>query len=332
MSTSSQACRSARNDRTSRYGAAALRSAEQRVAAAAAGLRNDTLFREAVGVAELIAGGVLDEAQAHGRLRAAAMAAGLPVREFEATWTSALLRGRRTPRVAPRQSQRADRRLTRSSAAAAQSQTDQDQVQILRARRLVAAAQPAGPLVGAYLAKRGLAGVASPALFETARSRLGGHKRPAMLAAIVDDDGAARCAQSTAIDPLTFTRARTRDGALLKKKSIGRMGDGAVRLLEPEGATSLIIGEGVESALSLHRLVLERGGHAACWATLGVGRFTSIALPAQPGALVIAADRGALAARKSDELAKKAAHQGWRVEIATPPDGYGDWNDYLVGR
>lgn len=75
-----------------RYAAAALRSAADRVAAAAPGTRNATLFKEAASLARLEA--LAAEAIA-ARLEEAALAAGLEAREARATIRSALARVRR---------------------------------------------------------------------------------------------------------------------------------------------------------------------------------------------------------------------------------------------
>ncbi len=71
------------------YGAAALADAVDKVSRAANGTRNDTLFREAAGLAELVNGGALDRPEVERQLTAAALAAGLPEAESRATIASA---------------------------------------------------------------------------------------------------------------------------------------------------------------------------------------------------------------------------------------------------
>lgn len=73
--------------RGERYAAAALRSAAERVANAPYGRRNDTLFREAASLARLPE---LDPAEIEAVLTDAALVAGLPDGEIEATIRSAL--------------------------------------------------------------------------------------------------------------------------------------------------------------------------------------------------------------------------------------------------
>jgi hypothetical protein len=72
------------------YGSAALRSAVQRVARAPIGSRNNTLNREAYGLARLVATGLLDAQYVADKLAGAALAAGLLPREIKATLRSAL--------------------------------------------------------------------------------------------------------------------------------------------------------------------------------------------------------------------------------------------------
>jgi hypothetical protein len=72
-----------------RYCVAALRDAEQRIAAAPLGSRNATLNREAYSIGRLVLAGGLVDQEAADALAAAAIAAGLPARETLATLGSA---------------------------------------------------------------------------------------------------------------------------------------------------------------------------------------------------------------------------------------------------
>lgn len=82
-----------------RYGAAALASACEMIATAAAGTRNNTLNREAHGIAQLAAGGLVDEAVALDALAQAAERCGLESGEIRATLRSAWRAGSRSPRA-----------------------------------------------------------------------------------------------------------------------------------------------------------------------------------------------------------------------------------------
>jgi hypothetical protein len=68
------------------------------VASAKSGIHNATLFREAVALAELVAGEVLEERRVWRELAAAARRAGLRSFEIQLTLASAFRRGLRHPR------------------------------------------------------------------------------------------------------------------------------------------------------------------------------------------------------------------------------------------
>ncbi|AYC32312.1 hypothetical protein D3880_07945 [Pseudomonas cavernae] len=84
-----------------RYAVAALESACDAVARAKDGTRNDTLNREAFGIAQLVAGGELPEASARDGLLAAAQFAGLGQSEVLRTLESAFDAGTNYPRTVP---------------------------------------------------------------------------------------------------------------------------------------------------------------------------------------------------------------------------------------
>ncbi len=86
---------------TSRYGERALTSACEAIVSAPMGSRNETLNREALGVAQLVAGGEIRHADAERQLFAAGMASGQSVQEVKATIASAHQKGIQEPRQAP---------------------------------------------------------------------------------------------------------------------------------------------------------------------------------------------------------------------------------------
>ncbi|HEA3126336.1 DUF5906 domain-containing protein [Aeromonas veronii] len=86
---------------TSRYGERALTSACEAIVSAPLGSRNETLNREALGVAQLVAGGEICHADAERQLFAAGMASGQSVQEVKATIASAHQKGIQEPRQAP---------------------------------------------------------------------------------------------------------------------------------------------------------------------------------------------------------------------------------------
>jgi hypothetical protein len=75
--------------RTRGYGEAALHKACERIRRSPEGMRNDTLNSEAYSLARLVAGGVIDDAQARTELRAAGLASGLTGDEVTKTLGSA---------------------------------------------------------------------------------------------------------------------------------------------------------------------------------------------------------------------------------------------------
>ncbi|MCA9316879.1 MAG: DUF3987 domain-containing protein [Planctomycetes bacterium] len=83
------------------YGLAALERERARVVASTPGQRNDTLFRAAANIAELVAGGEIDHDTAHRTLLEAACQVGLGEIEARRTIESAFRTGERTPRTAP---------------------------------------------------------------------------------------------------------------------------------------------------------------------------------------------------------------------------------------
>jgi hypothetical protein len=85
--------------RLRRYGEAALARGASVIASTKSGMRNATLFREAVSLAELVAGDVLDEEHVWCELASAARQAGLRSFEIRMTLASAFRRGLRRPRL-----------------------------------------------------------------------------------------------------------------------------------------------------------------------------------------------------------------------------------------
>lgn len=86
---------------TSRYGERALTSACEAIASAPMGSRNETLNREALGVAQLVAGGEISHADANSQLFAAGIVSGQSAHEIRATIASANQKGMQEPRKAP---------------------------------------------------------------------------------------------------------------------------------------------------------------------------------------------------------------------------------------
>lgn len=89
------------NSRSSAYGRVALEKECQQISTTIEGGRNDQLFKSAASIFELVAGNVIDEADAIGALTDAALACGLHEGEIKNTIESARRRGIKNPRGVP---------------------------------------------------------------------------------------------------------------------------------------------------------------------------------------------------------------------------------------
>ena len=88
-------------------------------------------------------------------------------------------------------------------------------------------------------------------------------------------------------------------------------------------ATELILGEGIESTLS----VVQDTGKPA-WATLSTSGLRAVQLPPEAGTVIIAADGDEPGETAAKEAAGRFMDEGRSVKIARPPVGM-DFNDLL---
>lgn len=144
---------------------------------------------------------------------------------------------------------------------------------------------------------------------------------PAMLAAIRDGSGLVAVHR-------TFLDQKTGNVAALScpKRALGRLGEGAVRLLPPRLG---ILGwaEGIENAVAATMLT-----EVPCWATLGTERFAHVALPSNVERLILFLDNDA-GGRRAEKLARDVhAGTGLMIEARYPVAQGADWNDVLRGR
>lgn len=109
------------------------------------------------------------------------------------------------------------------------------------------------------------------------------------------------------------------------KAMLGAVGGGAVRL--SHGPGSLVVGEGIESTLSL--LCGFLAGPVTAWAALSTSGLRKLHLPARPGRLIVATDGDAPGREAAQALAERAYVLGWQVSILDPGDG-ADFNDILT--
>ena len=109
------------------------------------------------------------------------------------------------------------------------------------------------------------------------------------------------------------------------KMMLGAAAGGAVRLTQGPGP--LVVGEGVETGLSLASGLLR--APATVWAALSTSGLRGLHLPPQPGRLTIATDGDDAGRNAGHDLAERAHGLGWAVSLLPAPDRR-DWNDILT--
>ena len=177
----------------------------------------------------------------------------------------------------------------------------------------------------AYLRARGLARCRFPALrfHPELRYREGSAVRrlPALVAAVTGDDGAVTGVHRTWLDP----RRPSKADVASPRKALGRVYGLAVRFGEPaERAATLLVGEGIETVLSLVTAVPEITAAAA----LSAGSLGSFSLPPACRRLVIARDNDFEGAWAAERLARRCARAGVEAAVIVPQGG--DFNDDLA--
>jgi phage/plasmid primase-like uncharacterized protein len=176
-----------------------------------------------------------------------------------------------------------------------------------------------GTAAGAYLRGRHIGvGLASKAMrFHPRVTSLDDRqRRPALLAAIHDVDGGVQGVQAT----LLSAHGSGKAVVATPRRVIGRLLGGAVRLFPAE--ETLLIGEGVESALSAAEAL-----KLPAWAALSAHNLSLFAPPRSVTHLVVAPDNDA-AGVKACEILRQRLAPALKVEQALPPEGLNDWNDW----
>ena len=193
------------------------------------------------------------------------------------------------------------------------------------ARRLWRRCRPvAGSHAERYLLARGLARCRFAALryHPELRYREGSSVRrlPALVAAVTGGDGATAGVQRTWLDP----RRPAKAGVANPRKALGRVYGLAVRFGVPADDAALIVGEGIETVLSLITAVPEIRAAAA----LSAGSLGAFAPPPGLARLVIARDNDEDGALAAERLARRCARAGVAATIVVPAGN--DFNDDLV--
>ena len=177
----------------------------------------------------------------------------------------------------------------------------------------------------AYLKARGIHRCRFPALrFHHAlpyKSEAGGWRRyPALIAAVTDDDGQLVGIQRTWLDPLRPIVARVSR----PRKALGRIHGLAVRFGEFHGASTLLVGEGIETVLSLVTAAPDTLAAAA----LSAGSLGAFVPLKNVTRLIIAQDRDDAGERASLRLQLRCTRLGIATAVLLPAGN--DFNDDIV--
>ena len=169
----------------------------------------------------------------------------------------------------------------------------------------------------AYLRARGLARCRFPALrfhpelfYREGAAQSGPVRRlPALIAAVTGDDGMIHGVQRTWLNP----RAPAKADIANPRKALGRIFGRAVRFAPPagaetlpNGATTLLIGEGIETVLSVVTAVPAITAAAA----LSAGSLSAFTPPSGIARIVIARDNDPQGASAAERLARRCARAG----------------------
>jgi len=143
---------------------------------------------------------------------------------------------------------------------------------------------------------------------------------PALVAAVTAGDGAITGVQRTWLDP----RSPAKAGIATPRKALGRIHGLAVRFGAPSHLAPLVVGEGIETVLSLVTAVPEITAAAA----LSAGSLGAFPPPPGVARLVIARDNDEDGALAAERLARRAARAGVATTVIVPAGN--DFNDDLV--
>ena len=190
------------------------------------------------------------------------------------------------------------------------------------ALRIWRQSQPAaGTIVGQYLRSRGidLASMPEALRFHPALKHESGQTFPAMVAAVRDVSGTMVAIHRTFLRPDGSGKA----DVTKPKMMLGPVHGAAVRLTE--AGERVVIGEGIESSLSVHVSTSR-----STWAALSAGGIANLELPPTARDITIAVDNDddGVSMRKAQEAAGRWVPESRIVRIAVPPDGM-DFNDVL---
>ena len=152
------------------------------------------------------------------------------------------------------------------------------------------------------------------------------HHRPALIAAVRNAEGAVTGCHLTYLRPDGMGKAALKSS----RKMVGSVGGCHVPLI---ASTSLVVAEGIESALSAYDVLKahqpDNHSFGAC-AALSAAGLEGFKWPDDTRELIIAPDNdeSGMGKRAALKLAQKASVNGLRVHWLSVPEGFSDWNDW----
>ena len=189
---------------------------------------------------------------------------------------------------------------------------------VAAARALWDQAGPPSTLVSKYLALRGIKSVSQEIRFlRELMSYDQGRALPCMIAAVRDRNGSVTGLQRTWIDPETAKRSG-------KRKTLGVVGAGAIRLSSPLDA--LGIAEGVEKALACIQIY-----RVPTWAALGT-RADKVAIPTGVRKLILFGDNDARGREAVDKARFVHKARGLDVIAHFPPAEFKDFDQWTANQ
>ena len=220
------------------------------------------------------------------------------------------------------------RRFLALPASAALSNTpaaDDTYDSVAAARRIWQHCKPiANSHAQAYLQARGIAPRPLTALrFHPAlryRERTNITNLPAMVAAATNNDGAVLGIHRTWLDPKTPAKASVSS----PRKALGTIHGLAVRLTPHKNDTPLVVGEGIETVLSIVTTVPAIPAAAA----LSAGHLAAFTPPPRTSLLIIAADRDPEGETAANRLSQRTGDIGIPAVVILPE--HGDFNEDLA--